>query len=125
MEYIYWNKKLADDVGPHICILKIHIDILTDFDEKKLDELVDLANKHSFLIFEDRKFADIGNTVKSQYSQGIYKISRWAHIVNAHSICGQGLIQGLKEVSLRCLNFFCWETLSSLRLKTKGDGWLY
>lgn len=90
--------KIADQIGPHICLLKTHIDILDDFDEEKIEQLVDLANKHNFLIFEDRKFADIGNTVKSQFTQGVFKISKWSHIVNAHSICGQGSIQGLKEV---------------------------
>jgi orotidine-5'-phosphate decarboxylase len=65
----------------------------------KVQELVNLSLKHNFLIFEDRKFADIGNTVKLQYSQGVYKISQWAQIINAHSITGSGVINGLREVN--------------------------
>ena len=45
------------------------------------------------------KFADIGKTVKHQYSGGVYKISEWAHIINAHVLPGPGIIQGLREVN--------------------------
>jgi len=51
---------LAEQVGDSICILKTHCDIITDWTDRTADELRRLARRKHFLVFEDRKFADIG-----------------------------------------------------------------
>lgn len=88
---------LVEQIGPYICVLKTHVDVIEDFNENFVQALTSLAVKYNFLILEDRKFADIGHTVSMQYSKGLYKISNWADLVTCHSLPGKGIIDGLKN----------------------------
>lgn len=55
--------RLAEDVGDYICVLKTHADIIDDFSERTIKGLREISRRKSFLIFEDRKFADIGSKI--------------------------------------------------------------
>lgn len=90
----------AEQLGPHICLLKTHVDILSDFSEKIINQLTALSSLHNFLILEDRKFVDIGQTVIQQYKGGIYKIEKWADLVTVYGTCSNDTIEALKS----CVN---------------------
>lgn len=102
---------LAEAVGPEICMLKTHADIITDWDRETGLALVEIAKRHNFLLFEDRKFADIGNTVLLQATGGVHSICKWADVINAHSVPGPGVIAGLEKAS---------DTVSQESTKTMG-----
>ncbi|KAG9218998.1 hypothetical protein CCMSSC00406_0001408 [Pleurotus cornucopiae] len=91
---------IIDAVGPYVCLIKTHVDILEDFDFTLIESLQALSKKHDFMIFEDRKFADIGNTVALQYSSGVHRIASWSQITNAHSVPGPSIVAGLSSVGL-------------------------
>ena len=55
--------RLAEQIGDSICVLKTHADIVDDFGERTIKGLKEISRRKKFLLFEDRKFGDIGSTV--------------------------------------------------------------
>jgi uridine monophosphate synthetase len=53
--------ELAEECGDSICILKTHADIVYDFNRSTIEALTEIAARKHFVIFEDRKFGDIGS----------------------------------------------------------------
>ena len=89
--------RLVEEIGPHACIIKTHIDMMEDFTPSVIRELKSLSVTHNFLIFEDRKFCDVGNTVRVQYTGGVYGIKNWADIVTVQGIPGPGILEALDQ----------------------------
>ncbi|KAK7995675.1 orotidine 5'-phosphate decarboxylase PyrG [Apiospora arundinis] len=87
----------ADELGPYIAVFKTHIDIVSDFSDETVIGLKQLAKKYNFLIFEDRKLVDIGNTVQKQYHGGALRLSEWADIVNLSILGGDGIVEALDQ----------------------------
>lgn len=78
----------ANLCGPYICILKVHTDIITDFNVGIMLYIRKLAETHNFLIMEDRKFGDIGYTLNKQLT-GFFKYTEWCELVTAYPYIGQ------------------------------------
>ncbi|CAI4220827.1 unnamed protein product [Auanema sp. JU1783] len=96
IDYTESNKilELVNKVGQHVIAIKIHSDIITDFSIEFTEKLVNLSQDMDFLILEDRKFADIGNTNLLQFN-GLLKISEWADLITVHGIQGVDSVAGV------------------------------
>lgn len=94
---------LADSVGPSIVVLKTHYDIVRGWNYNRRTgtgaQLAALARKHGFLVFEDRKFGDIGSTLQKQYVGGEAAIIEWAHIINLNMIPGPAAVTALSQAA--------------------------
>ncbi|KAI1427600.1 Orotidine 5'-phosphate decarboxylase [Xylaria sp. FL1777] len=113
---------LADAIGPSIVIFKTHYDLVAGWDYHPKTgtgaKLGALARKHGFLIFEDRKFGDIGHTVQLQYTAGTARIIDWAHIVNINMIPGKPAVKALAEAAKHWRSRVNYEVNTSVTVGT-------
>jgi len=82
---------VVEKVGPHVVVVKLHQDVVTDWTQETEKQLLTMASKYNFLLFEDRKLADIGNTVRLQAE----RVVGWADLVTVHGVGGPGVLEGV------------------------------
>lgn len=105
--------RILNAVADDIVLVKTHVDILNDFDTSFINKLKKLASDKKFMIFEDRKFADIGNTVRKQFHEGVYKIAEWANFITVHALPGDGILNGLFDDSSSHCSAFLLAAMSA------------
>lgn len=97
LKELYHNIEL---LGDKVCIIKIHYDIIEDF-MLDINETIKKLNyykkKYNFLIWEDRKFADIGSIMERQIN---LHISKWADMISIHPIVGDKSIENIKNINI-------------------------
>lgn len=116
---------LADAIGPSIVVLKTHHDLVGNWDYHaatgtgaRLDRL---ARRHGFLIFEDRKFGDIGSTVQAQYTEGSAKIIEWAHITNVNMVPGKAVVDAMAAAAARWRQRRHYEVKTDISAEGTGE----
>ena len=85
---------LIEEVGDHVVALKTHVDMVEGFTPEPWGRVVSAAKDRGMLLFEDRKFADIGRVTATQMA-GIYDIRSWADFVTSHSVSGPDIVDGI------------------------------
>ncbi|TLD24337.1 hypothetical protein PspLS_06527 [Pyricularia sp. CBS 133598] len=113
---------LAEKAGPSIVVLKTHYDLISGWDYSPKTgtgaKLAALARRYGFLIFEDRKFADIGKTVQMQYTAGTARIIEWAHITNINIHAGKDSVRALAEAAAKWRERIKYEVRTSVSVGT-------
>lgn len=79
------GKEILDKVGPYICMVKFHCELMVDWDfENTINEIKELSTKHNFLIMQDSKFIDVPKITEKQYKMTKYQIHKFANYITVH-----------------------------------------
>lgn len=88
--------QILESIGKYIVICKIHYDFYMDNNGQIKTKLIELSNKHDFLIMEDRKFVDISHTVQRQYKL----FANWIDLVTVMGNTNKDVVSSLSGVML-------------------------
>lgn len=110
----------VEKAAPFVLAIKLHADAITDFSEEFTEKLKTMAKNLNFIIFEDRKFADTGNTNLLQL-HGALKVANWADVVTVHAVQGNDSITGVFREIINDPAYQLSGILLIAQLSTKGS----
>nr|CAD2190861.1 unnamed protein product [Meloidogyne enterolobii] len=112
--------KILESAKDFICALKLHCDTIDGWDDEFSAQLQKISNENNFLIFEDRKLADTGNTMILQLEKGL-KIAKWADVVTAYPFPGAKTFESLRKEIVESPNYKLSGILLLAELSTEGS----
>ena len=90
---------LIEAYGSYVCIVKLHCDMIDDFDDTFIAYLNEAKKRFNILLWEDHKYADIGNTMHLQLHGGVHKVSEWADLISCHALVGSSSLRAIAQNS--------------------------
>lgn len=120
-----WNigKHILEKCAPFICMVKLHLDLIQDWNSTATTELIAMSKKHHFLIMEDCKLDDTPPIIEKKVYGGHYKYGNWVDAItmnclnfsaNHEIVCRSGLQKRDKSSVLTVIPVGQYNVSSSL-----------
>lgn len=83
-----WNKgkSILESCAPYICMVKLHLDLLTDWNNTATQEIIEMSKNHNFLILEDSKLDDVPKIIENQVYGGLHSFGNWVDAITVNSV---------------------------------------
>lgn len=104
-----------DLVGKYVGLVKIHSDIVNDWSMETFLTLKNLSNDYNFYILEDKKFVDIGSTMKKQLNNKHFSYKDWVDCVTVVPLGGgESIVNGLESENNHFIPAFVLTTMTTV-----------
>jgi uridine monophosphate synthetase len=90
--------RIVKEIGPYICMVKIHTDVVDQWETSYHHQLNHWAEVHNFLLLADRKLADIPSIVKKQCKR--LKTFAPFTFVTVHTLPGPDILDAIEECGM-------------------------
>ena len=80
------GKDILEKCAPYICMVKLHLDLLLDWNHEATQQILEMSKKHNFMILEDAKLDDVPQIVEKKVYEGYHKFGNWVDAVTMNTV---------------------------------------